>query len=100
MARSDVQLHRYDAIYGGLLDVFEEFDANKDGNISWKEFGQIIRAFDSKYTLHLTDKEIVTLFREADLDHSGSINFKCVTPADGLCMLLPKPRLVVICMWR
>jgi Ca2+-binding EF-hand superfamily protein len=59
------------------METFEQFDADSSGAIDWQEFDKIMRAFDRKFTLHLTDREIVTLFKESDTDRSGAINFKC-----------------------
>ena len=41
--------------------------------------------FDARFDLKLTDKEVVNLFKEADTDASGTIDFRCVSRYRWIC---------------
>merc|ERR1712028_171280 len=52
--------------------LFREFDVNRDGEVSEREF---MRALD-KLRLDLTDKEARKLMRRFDTDNSGRISYR------------------------
>lgn len=52
--------------------VFDKFDSNKDGKISQQEYKAILRALGKGKTVG----EVPKIFRIADLDGDGFINFK------------------------
>ena len=54
-----------------LRQVFDLIDVDKSGHLSFEEFRQIIRCFESA-----SDQEIEALIREADLDGDGQIDFQ------------------------
>ena len=54
-----------------LVQVFDAYDVNKDGDITIKEFSRILKRLDET----LTDQEIEIGFGFVDLDGSKSITF-------------------------
>lgn len=55
-----------------MRQVFDKFDANKDGKISQQEYKAILRALGKTNTFG----EVPKIFQIADLDGDGFINFK------------------------
>jgi Ca2+-binding EF-hand superfamily protein len=61
---------------------FDKFDSSKDGAIDITEFGQMLRGlgplaalFCSSSTDNISDAEVAALFRKADINGDGAINF-------------------------
>lgn len=55
-----------------MRQVFDKFDANKDGKISQHEYKGVLRALGRTNTI----EQVPKIFQIADLDGDGFINFK------------------------
>ena len=54
-----------------LQDIFDQFDKDKDGKISWKELANAMESMGQ----NPTDEEINEMMREVDLNQDGKIDF-------------------------
>ncbi|KAK8537028.1 hypothetical protein V6N13_041982 [Hibiscus sabdariffa] len=54
-----------------LKRVFDQFDVNKDGNISMKELRDVLKAMGSNYS----EEELKRVMEDVDRDKDGHINF-------------------------
>lgn len=57
---------------GEMKKVFDKFDSNRDGKISREEYKAMLRALGKENMI----KEVSKIFRVADLDGDGYIDFK------------------------
>ncbi|XP_043713685.1 calmodulin-like protein 30 [Telopea speciosissima] len=53
--------------------VFNKFDTNKDGKISWEEYCSVLKALGKP---GVVEREVEKIFQVADLDGDGFIDFK------------------------
>lgn len=78
--RGALQLHGFTV--QDLPVLFESFDKNKDGNLDFNEFHNMVK----KLRLGLSDERLVDLFENVDEDDSGSVNveevIKFLSPSD------------------
>lgn len=54
-----------------MTDAFKMFDRNGDGNISASELRQVMMSMGQK----LSDKDVDSMIKEADIDGDGQINY-------------------------
>lgn len=55
-----------------VIRAFKSFDRDDSGTLSMSEFKDILTSFDDK----LNDYEIENIFKQADLDHDGQLNYR------------------------
>ena len=68
---------------GNLRSVFDEIDVNRDGTLCLAEFTQAYKKVDES----LTDAQIAKLFRDADVDNSGTLDY------DEFCEVMNLPEM-------
>eukprot|EP00854_Cymbomonas_tetramitiformis_P004655 gene4655-5700_t len=80
MTDADKNLKEYDAkvdeMFGALEQCFEKFDSDGSGDIDKLEFIAAMQHLNETRNLQLNDKDIKKLFRTADADCGGSIDYK------------------------
>jgi len=68
---------------GNLRSVFDEIDVNRDGTLCLAEFTQAYKKVDES----LTDAQIAKLFRDADVDNGGTLDY------DEFCEVMNLPEM-------
>lgn len=80
MHDADKNLEAYDArierLYASLEDTFKAFDDDGSGEIDRKEFIAAMQKMNETRNLQLSQEEILSLFRAADVDYSGAISYQ------------------------
>ncbi|GMH39238.1 hypothetical protein BSKO_07136 [Bryopsis sp. KO-2023] len=65
-----------DSMIHSLSGAFQEQDKNNDGKIDFHEFQSAMEAVHKKHNIDVTTEEVMRLFRDADLDWDGAVNYE------------------------